>query len=240
MNENSENNDNNVNNENNEPVQPELQPEPESVEPVETEQEDQEALEPEQEKEPRAEKKPPSRFKRFLRKALIGLAIIAVIFLAGALTYHFVRYVPLSEALEETRAELAQANDEVSALQRENERLTTAYQSAEREVADLEEELADATANLKFYQVLVNVSTARLELFLENIEGAQTALTETQENLDELLPFIEEVDPELALSLPRRLELIISGLERDPETARVDLELLTKDLLELEPLLVEE
>jgi hypothetical protein len=36
------------------------------------------------------------------------------------------------------------------------------------------------------------------------------------------------------------LDLIISGLERDPETARIDLELLTKDLLALEPMLVDE
>ena len=224
---------------NNENIQPEVQPEPEITDPAETDQQVQEPPELAQEQEPAPEKKPPSRFARFLRKALIGLAIVAVIFLAGFLTYHFVRYVPLSQELEETRAELAQANDEISELQREIERLTTAYQSAEREVADLEEELADATANLKFYQVLVNVNTARLELFLENIEGAQAALADTQDNLDDLLPFIEDLDPELALSLPRRLELIISGLERDPETARVDLELLTKDLLELEPLLVE-
>jgi len=32
--------------------------------------------------------------------------------------------------------------------------------------------------------------------------------------------------------------LIIAGLERDPETGLIDLELFVKDLLELEPLLV--
>lgn len=219
-----------------------LELEPHEEEPFESESHEEEPfeLEEDQEPTPEDEEKPPSRFKRWLRKGLIGLAIVAIIFLAGFLTYHFVRYVPLSQELDETRVELEQTNEEVSELQRENDRLTTAYQSAEREVADLEEELEAATANLKFYQVLVNVNTARLELFLENIEGAQEALVDTQDNLEDLLPYIEEVDAELALSLPRRLELIISGLERDPETARVDLELLTKDLLELEPLLVEE
>ena len=53
-------------------------------------------------------------------------------------------------------------------------------------------------------------------------------------------PTIETVDAELALSMPRRLELIIAGLERDPETAAIDLELFTKDLLALEPLLFDE
>jgi hypothetical protein len=55
--------------------------------------------------------------------------------------------------------------------------------------------------------------------------------------LDALGPVIEKVDEELALSMSRRLELIIAGLERDPETAAIDLELFTKDLLALEPLL---
>jgi chromosome segregation ATPase len=175
---------------------------------------------------------------RTLRKVLIGLVIVAVIFLAGFLTDHFIRYSPLSEELEKTQAELEQANQELSDLQDENDRLTSANETALDEIADLEADLTDATANLKFFQVLVNVNTARLELFLENIEGAQAALVDTQDNLEDLLPYIEEVDAELALSLPRRLELILSGLERDPETALIDLELLTKDLLELEPLLV--
>ena len=99
-------------------------------------------------------------------------------------------------------------------------------------------ELASVKANALYYQVLVDVNTARIELFLEDIEEAQAALENTIENLEALLPFITEVDPELALRLPRRLDQIVSGLARDLETSLIDLELFTKDLLELEPLLV--
>jgi DNA repair exonuclease SbcCD ATPase subunit len=226
--------------EKNEAIQPESQPEPEISESVEAEQQDQEPLEPEPTQDISPEKKPPGKFALFLRKALIGLAIAAVIFLAGFLTDHFVRYSPLSKELEQTKAELEQANQALNDLEEENDRLTGANQAAKDEIADLEAELTEATANLKFYQVLVNVNTARIDLFLEDIESAQAALEDTQDNLEDLLPFIEDVDAELALSLPRRLELIISGLERDPETGMIDLELLTKDLLELEPLLVED
>ena len=227
-------------NEQNENIQPETQPEQEITNSVETEKHDQAPPELEQALDSSPEKQPPSRFVRTLRKVLIGLVIVAVIFLAGFLTDHFVRYSPLSEELDKTQAELEQANQELSDLQDENDRLTSANDTANDAVAALEAELTAATANLKFYQVLVNVNTARLELFLENIEGAQAALVDTQDNLEDLLPFIEEVNAELALSLPRRLELIISGLERDPETGLIDLELLTKDLLALEPLLVVE
>ncbi len=226
--------------EKNEAIQPESQPEQEISESVEAEQQDQEPLEPEPTQDITPEKKPPSKFVRFLRKGLIGLLIVAVIFLAGFLTDHFVRYSPLSEELEQAKAELEQANQALGDLEDENDRLTSANQDAEDEIAALEDELTAATANMKFYQVLVDVNTARIELFMEDIESAQAALTDTQDNLEDLLPFIEEVDAELALSLPRRLELIISGLERDPETGLIDLELFTKDLLELEPLLVEE
>lgn len=189
-----------------------------------------------QEKKP--EKKPPSRTLRLLRKILIGLGIVAIIFLAGFLTDHFVRYQPLSNTLDETQVELEQANQTISELEAQNTQLTNANRTANNEIIALEAELASVKANALYYQVLVDVNTARIELFLEDIEGAQAALVNTKDNLEALLPFITEVDPELALSLPRRLDLIISGLARDPETGLIDLELFTKDLLELEPLLV--
>jgi hypothetical protein len=221
------------------------QPESEKIQPKELEE-----SKPEEPKESSAvqeitsekktEKTPPSRFVRFLRKALIGLAIVAVIFFAGFLTDHFTRYRPLSDELDQTQAELGQAKLDLSALEEENDALTNANQEANNEIAEMKDELTAARANLMFYQVLVDVNTAQLALFLEDIEGAQAALEDTETNLEDLQPFITEVNSELALSLPRRLDLIISGLERDPETARIDLELLTKDLLELEPLLVGE
>lgn len=217
--------------ETNEAIQPESQPEPVISDSVEVKKQDQDKS---------SEKQPPSKFARFLRKGLIGLLIVAAIFFAGFLTDHFVRYNPLSEELEQTKAELEQANLELDDLEEENDRLTSANQDAEDEIAALEEELTVARANLKFYQVLVDVNTARIELFMEDIEAAQAALADTQDNLIDLQPFIEEVNADLALSLPRRLELIISGLARDPETGLIDLELFTKDLLELEPLLVVE
>lgn len=187
--------------------------------------------------EEKAEKKPPTRFQKFLRKVLIGLVVVAVIFLAGFLTDHFVRYQPLADTLGETRTQLEAANLAVSELEADNDRLNSLNRTAANEIATLEAELSAVRANALFYQVLVDVNNARLALFMEDIEGAQAALADTQDNLAALLPAISEVDPELALSLPRRLDLIVSGLERDPETGRIDLELFTKDLLELEPLL---
>jgi cell division protein FtsB len=219
--------------------QVETEPEPTPIEEPQVTQPEPAAI-PEKTEKLKADKKPPSKFQIFLRKALIGLGIIALVFLAGFLTDHYVRYQPLSEKLDQTQAELETANQTIADLESENDRLTTANRTATNEIAALEEELTAVRANALFYQVLVDVNTARINLFLEDIEGAQAALEETQDNLDDLLPFINDVDPELALSLPRRLDLIVSGLARDPETGLIDLELFTKDLLALEPLLIGE
>jgi hypothetical protein len=224
--------------------EPELTPQPAHAEdqpgPPATPTEASQKSSPETGPTPRAkvEKGPPSRFVRVLKKILIGLGIAALIFLAGFLTDHFVRYQPLSDTLDETRAALELAEQAVSDLEAQNTQLTNANRTANNEIFALEAELESIKANALFYQVLMDVNTARIRLFLEDIEGAQTALADTQVNLEALLPAIIEVDPELGLSLPRRLELITSGLARDPETGLIDLELFTKDLLELEPLLV--
>lgn len=183
------------------------------------------------------EKKPPSRFKIFMRKALIALGVVALFFLAGFLTDHFTRYKPLADTLKETRTQLEEASQSVVDLAAQSENLLDLNKKAEDEIATLEAELNAARANALFYQVLVDVNNARIALFLDDLEGAQAALAETEVQLEELLPAIEAVDSDLALSLPNRLELVIAGIGRDQETGLIDLELFTKALLELEPLL---
>jgi len=140
----------------------------------------------------KAEKTQPGRLGRFFRKVLTWLVVLAIVFLAGFVTDHYLRYKPLQD------------------------------------------ELKTATAHLELVQVLVDVSNARLALSLNDVVGAKAALSDTQQRLDNLLPRIAIFDINLAQSMPQRLSLIRSGLERDPETAKIDLELFTKDLLAIE------
>lgn len=186
------------------------------------------------------EKTPPGRFKIFLRKALIWLGVVLVAFLAGFLTDHFTLYRPMNQERLAIQEELEKAEQTLNELETENTRLVNELDSLRSEKDVLQQDLAQATANLQYYQVLVDVNNARIQLFMEDIEGAQESLAGTQALLEELLPWIEAVDADLALSLPRRLDLIVSGLVRDPDTGMIDLELFTKDLLELEPLLFEQ
>ena len=189
----------------------------------------------------KAEKPQPSRLQQFFRTVLIWLVVIAFAFSAGMVADHFLRYKPLSEANLATRTELDQAQQDLSEKQAGIDRLTILNQDAGDQIAKLENEkkaledqISLTTTHLELFQVLVDVSNARVALFLENVEEAQTYLVKTQQRLDDLLPRITESDPALAQDLPQRLNLIISGLDRDPETAKIDLELITKDLLNIE------
>jgi hypothetical protein len=88
---------------------------------------------------------------------------------------------------------------------------------------------------LNLIQVVEEVGNARLALSVnDDVEGAKAALLNTPQQLDDLLPYIAGYDTNLAQSMPQRLSLIVSGLERNPETAQIDLELFTQDLLEIE------
>jgi hypothetical protein len=146
----------------------------------------------------KVEKTQPSRLQRYFRKAFIWLVLLAIIFLAGIVTDHYLRYKPLQDELNTT------------------------------------------TAHLTLLQVQVDVSNARLALSSNDVEGAKAALSNTQQRLQNLVPRITNFDNSLAQSMPQRLSLIVSGLGRDPETAKIDLELFSKDLLRIEAALFNE
>ena len=187
------------------------------------------------------EKPQSSRGQRFFRKVLIWLVVFVIAFSAGMAADHFLRYKPLSEANVATQTELDQAHQDLSDLQASIDRLTILNQEAGDNIAELEtdkkalqDEIDITKTHLELFQVLVDVSNARVALFLEDVQEAKTYLVQTQQRLEDLLPRIAEYDPALAQDLPQRLNLIISGLDRDTETAKIDLELITKDLLQIE------
>ena len=188
-----------------------------------------------------AEKPRLGRLRRLIRIVLIWLVVLSLGFLAGLETDQYLRYKPLSKAIGETQTALDQANQQMSNMQAEIDKLTAANVDANGKITSLEGEnkaLQDkfktSDAHLKLLQILVDVSNARLALFLNDVEGAKAALVNTPQRLDNLLPFISTFDANLAKSMPQRLNLIVSGLDRDTETVKIDLELFSKDLLEIE------
>lgn len=182
-------------------------------------------------------KPPVGRLARFGRTLLTWLIVIVIAFLAGVLTFNFALYQPLAGTLTQTQAELAKANKNLSQVTADvtavNEQLT----GLKADNQAMQSELEAATAHLGLLQALANVNSARLALVADDIPAAKAALKDTAAQLETLAPKIAEVDANLAKSMPQRLTLILSGLDSDVETAKVDLEVLSGNLLSLETLL---
>ena len=195
-----------------------------------------------------AEKPEMSRFQRVLRTALIALAAVIVVFLAGFLTDHFARYSPmkavLTENLTQTQDELSQANQTISDLQSQIDNLTTQLTAANDRIAALEQDkenlqsdLDSANLHIELLKVLGELKTAHIELKSDNIAGAKVALSSTAARLENLKPLVETVDANLAADMLIRLNLILTGMVTDSATAQADLELLAKNLQSVETLL---
>lgn len=170
----------------------------------------------------RPEKQPLSRMRRFWRSSLIWLAVIAIAFTAGVVAFNFLRYQPQLK-------ELTQAYETTTDLQNQVNSLTAKLNTAEDRLAVLE----DAQTHLELMQVLVDVNNARLALVKKDVPAAKAALEKTPQHLKDLAPRLGAADASLVTSLPQRLELILSGLDGDIETAKVDLELLAGNLMDI-------
>jgi chromosome segregation ATPase len=174
------------------------------------------------------------RFSRFWRTSMIWLVVVAVAYLAGVLTFNYVRYKPLNEMLIQTQNELAQSSQNISNLEAKLATASDKVTALENDNQALQSELDMANSHLELLQVLVGVTNARLALVDEDVPAAKVALENSAQQLDSFAPRIAEVDSNLAQSIPQRLALILSGLDSNIETAKVDLELLTGSLLDAE------
>ena len=170
-----------------------------------------------------AKKSKSGGFTRFLRIALIALGIILVVFLAGFLTDHFTNYRPAEVALD-------QAQQSVSEL-------TTQLDAANDRIAVLEPDLESATSHVELLGTLVELKTAHFELKNGNLAATKVALSGTASRLENLEPLVETVDATLAGNMLTRLDLILNGMDNNPASALVDLELLFTNLQSVETLL---
>jgi len=171
----------------------------------------------------KAEKTQLSRMRRFWRASLIWLAVVAIAFTAGVVTFNFLRYQPQVK-------ELTQAYQTTTDLQNQVNSLTTKLNTATDRLVVLE----DVQTHVELLQVLSDVNNARLALVNKDVTAAKAALAKTSQRLEDLAPKISVADASLTASLPQRLALILSGMDNDVETAKVDLELLAGNLLDIE------
>ncbi|MEJ2757004.1 MAG: hypothetical protein P8046_00855 [Anaerolineales bacterium] len=165
------------------------------------------------------QQKEPTKFQLFLRKALIWLGVGAVVFLAGFATFYFALYQPKVNTLDQTQAQLTQAQSDIQDLE-------TQLADAQSQVDNLNEEVSHRA----LLSVMVDIYAARLALVQEDSVSAKAALSTTSATLSEITDVIAGFDSGLADTLPNRLSLIITNIDRDPETAIADCDQILKDL----------
>ncbi|HKZ43652.1 MAG TPA: hypothetical protein VJZ78_01285 [Anaerolineales bacterium] len=163
-----------------------------------------------------------SKARRVWRSILLWLTLIAVTFLAGVLMLNYTRLQPTTRELTQAFQTIAGLEEEVSTL---SSQLTTANAKANS--------LQGVETHRDFLQVQLDISTARLALANGDVSAARSALAGTTQRLEDLVTEIQKVDAGLAESLPKRLSLIVSGLENNVPNASVDLGLLANDLQDL-------
>ncbi len=187
-------------------------------------------------------------FQRILLLALIGLAVVVIVFLAGFLTDHFARYSPmkamLTGSLTQTQDELSQTKQSMTDLQSQMGDLSAQLAAANDRISALEQDkkslqvdLDSANLHIELLRTLVEVKTAHLELQNDNLSGAKVALVGIAARLETLKPLIETVDANLAASMQTRLNLILDNMDTNSPTAQADLGLLAKNLQSVETLL---
>ena len=174
-------------------------------------------------------KKELSKARRIWRTFLIWLTVIALSFLTGVLSLNFIRYQPTLEDLTQSYQDVARLEKQVSDL---SAQLNSAVKKADS--------LQGAETHRNFLQVQLDISNARLALTNGDVSAARAALSGTTYGLESLVTEIEKVDAGLADSLPKRLSLVINGLEDNLNNAVVDLGLLAVDLQDLIKIIYDE
>lgn len=171
--------------------------------------------------------KEPTRLWRFVRRSLRWVTAVVAIFGLGFAATWLVRVRPLLDQVEQLEQRAEQAEGERDQLQRRVEQL----EGVEERNQELEQELLEALAHLDLLAVLVDVTSAQLELAEENPAGATVALQDTDQKLDDMA---DKLGQQQVAGIRERLQLVLDGLDRDVFAAQRDLEVLSNTLVALE------
>lgn len=110
----------------------------------------------------------------------------------------------------------------------------TIYQDKVEQLNQVETALANEQDYSRLLSIMVDIYSARIALTEENTSAAKSALSDTQDTLDEIIEVIRKFDANLAETLPQRLSLIRASIDGKIENAIVDCDLMINDLRDIE------
>ncbi|MBI9046014.1 MAG: hypothetical protein JEZ06_16095 [Anaerolineaceae bacterium] len=182
---------------------------------------------------------PETRIGKFMRPFLRWAAVIVGFFALGLLTDYLLFCRPISAELENLQShyttlqsELSQSENDLSATQED-------LLDTQSDLAGIQEELIYQKNYVSLLRVTTHVIKARFELERKDGPATRAELLDAREALDILLPGLEELDPDMSAVLDNRLDLAMNELNRGPDMAKSELDILYGNLLEVEILLLE-
>jgi hypothetical protein len=173
---------------------------------------------------------PPSRFGLFLRGLLRWAAVIVIVFGLGVAATWIVRVKPQTDQITALGGQLDALQSQVDSLTTEVEALRPLKQKN----ADLQDQLTSAEGHLQVLQILVDVTSAQVQMGLGEPASARQALAGTDARLQTLQSSLAADQNSEVQSMRDRLALVLSELETNNFAAVNDLEVMAGDLAAFE------
>lgn len=173
---------------------------------------------------------PKKKGSGFLRTCLFWSVGLFGIFALGLAATWVLQVRPRSVQIENLGVQAATAQAEVDDLE---ERLDLLLPLEEENAALLVETNA-MNQELTLLRVLLSVKTAQMALMMDDVFDAQVGLENSREDLERIAQGMTGAEAEVLRDIINRLDLIQSEIDRDPEAAAQDLEILANTLVTLE------
>ena len=190
---------------------------------------------------PPVAEKPKNKFWRRVLWITVGLVVAALI--GAGLTYNFL-YMPMKTAWQDASAQVNVANTKIESLQTELSDAQAQVDDLEAQISTLEEEnevaydaRMESETHVILLRVLSDVYAARQALEAEESHTARLFLLRAGKKIPQLGEYLSnnfDVMPQDMANLKTRVTLILNGMESDPETALLDLDILVNSLSQLE------
>ncbi len=171
-----------------------------------------------------------SRTSHFFKTALRWLFGILIVFGLGALTVIFLLYTPTRQTLQQTQAELTAANQKITDLENQVQKLS----ALENKNTALQKELDASVLHIKLLKALADVDSARLALAGNDPAAAKNALSNTASTIKDIDTLAGSSQSEAVKFIQDRLNLVLSEIDTDVATAQTDLGVIATKILELE------
>lgn len=172
----------------------------------------------------------PSKLRLFLRRLLLWVVAILVIFTLGVGATWLARVIPQQKEIDNLEQEMENLLNAAELSASEIEDLLPLID----ESASLQSDLSEAELQVKVLSIQADVASAQLALLAEDFVTAKASLAGTDTRLEALISNLESEDRNTVQGMLTRLELVLEELGEDSFAAIRDLEVLSSNLAALE------